>query len=57
MVCLPLATSAQTAAGDKDSTKNDPQVQVAFRKVAKSDLMGGVSVLDYKNCLRKLQYL
>jgi TonB-linked SusC/RagA family outer membrane protein len=53
MVCLPLATSAQTAAGDKDSTKNDPQVQVAFRKVAKSDLMGGVSVLDYKKLSEK----
>ena len=50
MVCLPLtAVSAQT---DKDTLKTD-KVPVAFKEVAKGDILGGVQVLDYRALTQK----
>lgn len=47
MVCPVMAqdTVAEAAAG---SERADSLVQIAFRKVAKGDLPGGVSVIDFK---------
>lgn len=55
-VLLPFLMEAQTivvnGTDSLDSTK-DPLVQVAFRKVAQSDLLGGVSVVNYEELTKK----
>ncbi|EXG77773.1 TonB-linked outer membrane protein, SusC/RagA family [Xylanibacter oryzae DSM 17970] len=53
--CLPFTLNAATNADGKDSIDNpkDQMVQVAFQKVKKSELLGGVSVLDYKELTKK----
>lgn len=49
--CMPFLVKAQTTAEDETQTANtasesDALVQVAFRKVPQSELMGGVSVVN-----------
>ena len=46
----PFSMNAQTAV---DGTDSDTQVQVAYRKVAESDLIGSVAVLDYEELTEK----
>ena len=48
----PLMMNAQTAEDGTD-TDSDTQVQVAYRKVAESDLIGSVAVLDYEELTEK----
>ncbi|GET21427.1 SusC/RagA family TonB-linked outer membrane protein [Prolixibacter denitrificans] len=53
---LPFLTEAQTTAKnetDSLNTSKETLVQVAYRKVAKSDLLGGVSVLNYEKLTQK----
>jgi TonB-linked SusC/RagA family outer membrane protein len=55
-VFFPFFTGAQTAAENETDSLDiakDPLVQVAYRKVAKSDLMGGVSVINYEELTKK----
>ena len=47
----PFVMSAQTAADDESS--NDPLVNVAYRQVAQSDVLGSVAVLDYEALTEK----
>ncbi len=42
-----LALSAATPAAAQIETSEDSLVNVAFRKVAKEDVMGGVSSVNY----------
>ncbi|MCK3684697.1 SusC/RagA family TonB-linked outer membrane protein [Maribellus sp. YY47] len=47
---------AQTTAENETDTivsSNEPQVQVAYRKVAKSDILGGVSVINLEELTKK----
>src|SRR5574344_776609 len=55
LVFLPFSLNAEAEAADNnDSLKNnDRLVQVAFQKVSQSELLGGVSVLDYKDLTTK----
>src|SRR5574344_394832 len=55
LVFLPFSLNAEAEAADNnDSLKNnDRLVQVAFQKVSQSELLGGVSVLDYKDLTKK----
>ena len=46
----PFMMNAQTAENESDG---DTQVQVAYRKVAESDLIGSVAVLDYEELTEK----
>ncbi|WP_321479794.1 SusC/RagA family TonB-linked outer membrane protein [uncultured Bacteroides sp.] len=50
-----LAVSAQTTENEMDSLNSEktPEVQVAYRKVAQSDLLGGVSVVNMENLMKK----
>ena len=48
----PFSMNAQTAEDGTD-TDSDTQVQVAYRKVAESDLIGSVAVLDYEELTEK----
>ncbi|PTN09467.1 SusC/RagA family TonB-linked outer membrane protein [Mangrovibacterium marinum] len=53
---LPYLSEAQTVAlTGSDSLKNDEDqlVQVAYRKVAQNDLLGGVSVVNYEELTKK----
>lgn len=55
-VLSPLFLGAQTIAENETDTlitAKDPLVQVAFRKVAQSDLLGGVSVIDLEELTEK----
>jgi TonB-linked SusC/RagA family outer membrane protein len=55
-VCLPYVVNAMTPANENsDSLENAKveTVQVAYQKVSKSDILGGVSVLDYKGLTDK----
>lgn len=49
------AKAQASAANDTDSlnTANNHKVKVAFREVASDDLLGGVSVMDYEEILKK----
>ncbi len=49
----PFLMNAQTAENEADNTDSDTQVQVAYRKVAESDLIGSVAVLDYEELTEK----
>lgn len=51
--CLAGAQSAIENDTDTLSTGNDAEVQVAFRKVSRKDLLGGVSVVNMKELTRK----
>ena len=56
IVFFPLLMGAQiTSENETDSitTSNDPMVQVSYRKVAESDLLGGVSVVDMQELIKK----
>ncbi len=56
MLAFPFAGlgAQEVAQNDGDSlTAKDPQVQVAFRKVAQSDLLGGVSVVNVEEMQKK----
>ena len=46
------AKTAQTSESDTASTDKE-MVQVAYRKVAKDDILGGVSVVDVENLMKK----
>ncbi len=53
-VCFPFLMGAQTTAeNDSLHTANDPMVQVSYRKVAQSDLLGGVSVINLEELTNK----
>ena len=55
-VLFPFLMEAQTiAVNETDSlnTDKDPLVQVSFRKVAQSDLLGGVSVVNVEELMEK----
>ena len=51
LLASPFTMSAQTA--ENDTTGNDPLVNVAYRQVAKSDIIGSVAVLDYEKLTDK----
>ena len=48
-----LALSAATPAQAQIDAADTTQVNVAFRKVAKEDIMGGVSSLNYRELMEK----
>lgn len=53
---VPFLMNAQTPAGNETDTiiiTDDPLVQVPFRKVAQSDILGGVSVVDLEELTKK----
>ena len=53
---IPYFADAQIAIENENdtlSTENDPVVQVAFRKVAQKDLLGGVSVVNIEELTKK----
>ena len=53
---LPFLTDAQTSAENEADTivfSQEPQVQVAFRKVAKNDILGGISVINLEELTKK----
>jgi TonB-linked SusC/RagA family outer membrane protein len=55
-VLLPLLMEAQAVVvngTDSLDSANDPLVQIAYRKVAQSDLLGGVSVVNYEELTKK----
>lgn len=45
--------NAQTAENDADTLSSDPLVNVAYRQVAQSELLGSVAVLDYEKLTDK----
>ena len=51
----PMGVSAKTAVENETDTVNADKemVQVAYRKVAKNDLLGGVSVVDVESLMKK----
>lgn len=51
----PLGANAKTAqTSESDTASADKEmVQVAYRKVAKDDILGGVSVVDVENLMKK----
>lgn len=52
----PFAMSAQTVAGDETDSLNNEKaalIQVAYRKIAQSDLLGGVSVVNVEDLTKK----
>ena len=51
LLASPFTLGAQTA--ENDTTSNDPLVNVAYRQVAQSDIMGSVAVLDYEKLTEK----
>ena len=53
LAASPLAMTAQTTENETDRSESDTQVQVAYRKVAESDLIGSVAVLDYEELTDK----
>lgn len=55
-VVVPFLMNAQTPAKNETDTitiANDPLVQVSYRKVAQSDILGGVSVVDLEELMKK----
>ncbi|KJF45162.1 SusC/RagA family TonB-linked outer membrane protein [Draconibacterium sediminis] len=53
---VPFLMNAQTTAGNETDTiiiTDDPLVQVPYRKVAQSDILGGVSVVDLEELTKK----
>ena len=53
LTASPLAMNAQTAENETESAAGDPLVQVAYRKVAQSDLLGSISVINYEELTEK----
>jgi TonB-linked SusC/RagA family outer membrane protein len=54
--CFPLLTEAQTVTEnetDSINTSKDQLVQVAFRKVAQSNILGGVSIINMEEVTKK----
>lgn len=54
--CLPFLSEAQTLAENETDTlitAQEPLVQVSYRKVAQGDLLGGVSVINVEDLLKK----
>ena len=51
LLASPFTMSAQTA--ENDTLSNDPLVNVAYRQVAQSDIIGSVAVLDYEALTEK----
>ena len=51
LLASPFTMSAQTA--ENDTLSNDPLVNVAYRQVAQSDIIGSVAVLDYEKLTDK----
>ena len=51
LLASPFTMSAQTA--ENDTLNSDPLVNVAYRQVAQSDIMGSVAVLDYEALTEK----
>ena len=46
LLASPFVMSAQTA--ENDTLSNEPLVNVAYRQVGQSDILGSVAVLDYE---------
>ena len=53
LLASPFTMNAQAAGNDADTLSNDPLVNVAYRKVAQSDLMGSVAFVDYEKLTEK----
>lgn len=53
LLASPFTMNAQAAGDDADTLSNDPLVNVAYRKVAQSDLMGSVAFVDYEKLTEK----
>ena len=51
LLASPFAMSAQTA--ENDTLSSDPIVNIAYRQVAQSDIIGSVAVLDYEKLTDK----
>ena len=51
LLASPFVMSAQTA--ENDTLSNEPLVNVAYRQVAQSDVLGSVAVLDYEALTEK----
>ena len=51
LLASPFMMSAQNA--ENDTLSNDPLVNVAYRQVAQSDILGSVAVLDYEKLTDK----
>ena len=51
LLASPFSMSAQTA--ENDTLNSDPLVNVAYRQVAQSDIIGSVAVLDYEKLTDK----
>ena len=49
----PFSMNAQAAVNDADTLDNDPLVQIAYRQIAQSELMGSVAVVDYEKLTEK----
>lgn len=54
LAASPITMNAQTTADETEAqATQDPMVQVAYRKVAQSDLLGSISVIDYEELTKK----
>ncbi len=49
----PFMMNAQTVENEADTLNSDPLVQIAYRQVAESDLIGSVSVINYEELTNK----
>ena len=54
LAASPITMNAQTTADETEAQAiQDPMVQVAYKKVAQSDLLGSISVIDYEELTKK----
>ena len=54
LAASPITMNAQTTADETEAqATQDPMVQVAYKKVAQSDLLGSISVIDYEELTKK----
>ena len=49
----PFSMNAQAAVNEADTLDNDPLVQIAYRKVAQSELLGSIAYVDYEKLTEK----
>ena len=53
LLASPFTMNAQAFESDADTLDNDPLVQIAYRQVAQSELLGSVAVVDYEKLTDK----
>ena len=53
LLASPFTMNAQAFENDADTLDNDPLVQIAYRQVAQSELLGSVAVVDYEKLTDK----